>query len=196
MTQGGEGPRAVWRRQVAHGRPDDPTGEGDDNVTYFKVHGARADDVWMVGTRVEPCTGTEPPWRPSPSMPTHPRPRRSSSPSTPTRPTRRRGRHWGGLILEYDGSVVIEAPTSSRASTASAAQVSSGRSGKRSPRAEPMMELASTWTWARALTYDDWHGCGSAEWRPLGRGRTHVSRPPQSRIIGSKAPSRPLPTAW
>jgi len=51
QTDGGGGPPALWRRTAgAWAAFEDPTlGPGLDGVVYFKVHGATADDVWIVG---------------------------------------------------------------------------------------------------------------------------------------------------
>ena len=53
MTDFGQGPRALWRRQAGVWAAwEDPTlGIGEDGITYFKVHGTSASDVWFVGAR-------------------------------------------------------------------------------------------------------------------------------------------------
>ena len=53
QTLAGSGPPALWRRQAGQWAPwEDPTfGPGEDGQVWFKVHGASADDLWIVGSR-------------------------------------------------------------------------------------------------------------------------------------------------
>ena len=207
MTQGGEGPRAVWRRQGGtwSAWTDPVLGEGDDNVTYFKVHGTRADDVWMVGTqgRTLHWDGT--------SLEAV-----ASDADTPTSTSLFLtidadpdhpvvvGGTGNGLILEYDGSAWRDRspdfqPGFNGVCSGAGQQWAVGQKGVRARRTDD-----GTWTsdmdmGLGPLTYDDWHGC---EVSPSGDlwavGGRIASRPLQSGIIGfqgSVAPP-PLPTAW
>ena len=51
MTEGGEGPPALWRRQGGTWAAwtDETHGPGEPGQIWFKVHGAAADDLWIVG---------------------------------------------------------------------------------------------------------------------------------------------------
>ena len=61
MTQGGQGPGAMWRRQGGEWAPyvDASLGESPDRTTYMKVDGTSSDNVWFVGSNgLSPFDGT------------------------------------------------------------------------------------------------------------------------------------------
>ena len=207
MSGSGEGPRALWRRQGgAWSAWSDPSlGEGDDNVTYFKVHGTSTDDVWMVGTqgRTLHWDGTTlTPIASDADTPT------STSPfltidADPAQPVVVGGT-GNGLILEYDGSAWRDRspefqPGFNGVCSGAGQQWAVGQKGARAQRTADGVWTSDMDLGLSPLTYDDWHGC---EVSPSGNmwavGGRIASRPLQSGIIGfqgSGSPT-PLPTSW
>jgi len=207
MTEGGEGPRALWRRQDGSWSAwsDPALGEGDDSVTYFKVHGTSADDVWIVGTQGrtlhwdgaelrEIASDAEAPTATSLFL---------TIDADPVQPVVVGGT-GNGLILEYDGTAWRDRspdfqPGFNGVCSGAGQQWAVGQKGVRAQRTTDGVWTSDMDMELRPLTYDDWHGC---EVSPSGNlwtvGGRIASRPLQSGIIGFQgmdAPA-PLPTSW
>ena len=207
MTEGGEGSRALWRRQGGVWSPwaDPLLGEGEDNVTYFKVHGTSSDDVWMVGTQGrtlhwngvelrEIASDAEAPTATSLFLTV------DADPDQPVVV----GGTGNGLILEYDGSAWRDRspdfqPGFNGVCSGAGQQWAVGQKGVRARRDADGTWVSDMDLGLGPLSYDDWHGC---EVSPSGDlwavGGRIASRPLQSGIIGfqgSGIPS-PLPTSW
>ena len=207
MTDGGEGPRALWRRQAgAWAAWEDPAlGTGEDNVTYFKVHGTSADDVWFAGnggrtlhwdgsSLTAIATDAETPTSTAPLL---------TIDANPEQPVVVGG-IGNGLILEYDGSIWQDRspefqPGFNGVCSGAGYQWAVGQQGSRARRNADGAWISDMDLGHRTLSYDDWHGCAIAPngdlWAVGGR---IAQRPLSSGIIGFQGSELPaeLPSGW
>jgi hypothetical protein len=167
QTDGGDGPRAIWRRQDGtwSAWEDDTLGVGDDAVIYFKVHGTAADDVWMVGTGgrslhwdgtslQEVATDAETPTSTTPLLTV------DADPDHPVVV----GGAGNGLILEYDGTAWRDKspefqPGFNGVCSGAGQQWAVGTNGSRSSRNEDGSWSSDMDHGHSPSTFNDWHGC-------------------------------------
>ena len=200
MSDGGEGPRALWRRTSGAWQAweDESLGVGDDGVTYFKVHGTAVDDVWMVGTggralhwngsALQPvATDADTPTATAPLLTV------DADPEHPVAV----GGAGNGLLLEYDGTAWRNKspefqPGLNGVCSGAEQQWAVGQHGSRSRR-----NADGTWSSDMDLmysppTHEDWHGCDVAPngdlWTVGGR---IASRPLTSGVIGFQGNALP-----
>ncbi len=205
MTDGGDGPRALWRRTDGAWSEwaDADLGVGDDGVTYFKVHGTAADDVWMVGTGGRAlhwdgtalqnvATDAETPTSTAPLLTV------DADPEYPVAV----GGAGNGLLLEYDGTAWRNKspefqPGLNGVCSGAGQQWAVGQHGSRSRRNEDGSWSSDMDFMYSPPTYEDWHGCdispGGGLWTVGGR---IASRPLTSGVIGFQGDSLPNPLPW
>ena len=200
MTDGGEGPRAIWRRQSGTWAAweDETLGIGEDGVTYFKVHGTATDDVWMVGSRgislhwdgtalTEVATNTDTDTSNAPILTVDADPEHAVAV----------GGAGNGLLLEFDGTAWRDKspefqPGLNGACSGAGQQWAVGQNGSRSQR-------GADGTWVSDMdrghgppTFNDWHGCDVTPsgdmWAVGGR---IASRPLTKGVIGFQGGKRP-----
>lgn len=190
MTDGGQGPGAMWRRQNGEWAPysDPDLGESEDRTIYMKVDGTSAEDVWIVGSRGlalhydgvsmrKVSTDTEAPTSAAPLL-----------------TVETRGEHpiaVGGagtaILIEYDGEAWRDHSPEFQPSLNGVCGQQDvfwavGQNGSRSQKAEDGTWISDMEAGASPLTYQDWHGCdvssngdmwsvgGRINSRPLSRG--------------------------
>lgn len=200
MTAGGDGPRALWRRQNGEWTAfEDPAlGVGDDGVTYFKVHGTADNDVWMVGSGGRAmhwdgaalqaiATDADTPTATAPLLTV------DADPEHPVAV----GGAGNGLLLEYDGTAWRNKspefqPGLNGVCSGADQQWAVGQHGSRSRRnADGSWSSDMDFLYAPP-TYEDWHGCDVAPngdlWTVGGR---IAARPLTSGVIGFQGASLP-----
>ncbi len=200
QTEGGDGPRAIWRRLDGEWSAwQDPSlGLGDPGVIYFKVHGTARDDVWFVGTGGRALHWDGSALRPIATdgdTPTSTAPLLTvdADPSMPVAV----GGAGNGLLLEYDGSAWRDKspafqPGLNGVCSGADQQWAVGQNGSRSSRSEDGAWESDTDRMQSPPTYEDWHGCDVAPngvlWTVGGR---IASRPLTSGVIGIQGPVVP-----
>ena len=206
-TEGGDGPRALWRRQGGEWAAwEDPDlGRGEDGVTYFKVHGTHTDDVWFVGTGgrslrwngsqlTAVATDTDRPTATAPLL---------TIDAHPEHPVVVGG-IGNGLILEFDGDAWRDKspdfqPGFNGVCSGADQQWAVGQQGARAQRQADETWLSDMDFGYSTLTYNDWHGCAVAPngdlWSVGGR---IAQRPLSQGMIGFQGPELPqrVPDAW
>lgn len=187
MTEGGDGPPALWRRQGGTWAAfEDPkVGPGDAGTTYFKVHGLAADDLWIVGTG-----GLSMHWNGTSLTPvaTDAETETSTAPLLTVDVGGERpylvGGAGNGLILEYDGTDWLDKspdflPGLNGVCATADAAWAVGLYGSRASRGADGTWIADIDIGVGSTTYEDWHGCSIS---PSGNLWT----------VGGKIASRPL----
>lgn len=200
MTEGGEGPRALWRRQGGTWAAweDETLGLGEAGITYFKVHGTAEDDVWMVGSRgtsmhwdgtaLNPvATDADTPTSTAPILTV------DADPAAPVAV----GGGGNGLLLEYDGSAWRDKspafqPGLNGVCSGGGQQWAVGQNGSRSQRDADGTWVSDMDRGESPPTFNDWHGCDVTPsgdmWAVGGR---IVSRPLTQGVIGFQGGTLP-----
>ena len=200
MSGGGQGPRALWRRQAGSWAEyiDPDLGLGDDRISYMKVDGTAADDVWFVGSNglsvhydgtsmVEIATDTE---------------ARTGSAPLLTVETRGPvpvavGGAGNALLLEYDGSIWKDKSPAFQPGLNGVCGIGEtmwavGQAGSRSQRMPDATWVPDIEREVKPLTYEDWHGCDvspdGAVWSVGGK---IVSRPLTRGVISYQGDTMP-----
>ena len=202
MTDGGQGPGAMWRRQNGEWAPysDPDLGESEDRTIYMKVEGTSSEDVWIVGSRGlalhydgismrEIATDTE-----------------AATASAPLLTVETRGVNpiaVGGagtaILIEYDGDIWRDKSPEFQPSLNGVCGQQDvfwavGQNGSRSQRSEDGTWISDMDAGTSPLTYQDWHGCdvtSDGEMWSVG-GRIN-SRPLTRGVIGFQGSKMPIP---
>lgn len=201
MSDGGNGPAALWRRQqgVWAAWEDPVLGAGEDGATWFKVHGTAANDVWLVGTQ-----GRAAHWDGS-ALTLVPTDGEASTATAPLLTVDAGGERpiavggaGNGLILEYDGTIWKDL---SPDFVPGFNGVCTGPDGSATAVGQyGLYAVRDGGTWVgptdlgiTPLTTEDWHGCAVT---PTGRvwvvGGHIAARPLNAGVIGYRGEDVPV----
>ena len=200
MTDGGQGTRALWRRQAGVWAEyiDPDLGIGEERTIYMKVDGTAADDVWIVGSNGLSIhyDGT--------SMNKIATDSEASTGSSPLLTVETRGPMpvaVGGagnaILVEYDGSTWKDKSPAFQPSLNGVCGIGEtmwavGQNGSRSQRLSDGSWSSDMDQGIPALTYEDWHGCDvSTDGSVWSVGGKISSRPLTRGVIGYQGSSMP-----
>ena len=200
MTQGGQGPGALWRRQSGEWAEyvDPVLGESEDRTVYMKVDGTAPDDVWFVGSKglslrfdgaslQQIPTDTEVPTSSAPLLTVE---ARGTDPIAV-------GGAGNALLLEYDGEAWRDKSPAFQPSLNGVCGQEGvfwavGQNGSRSQRSADGTWVSDMDNGTALLSYEDWHGCDvSTDGSMWSVGGRIGSRPLTKGVIGFQGTTMP-----